>query len=348
MVIINTLFFRKGVIMRRLLSILLIFVLSLGVVSIGAEEATEITTETATEEATETVTEAATEIATEVTVPTEPVVITIPVVYINGKAPSLWINAVSVDGVIYLPAAATANLFDINVNIIDYYSAPATILTKGENWGYFFNNNYYAIINSKALDLEHPSKVINGVLYLPSDVFTSLFGIECTMSEENGQFRVDLKKTEAVKETVSDNPNAQKYESIVKSRNLKSDTNYLIWVSKANYSVRLFTKDTNGSWHFDREYPCAIGKSSSPTCEGTFKYYEKITAWKYSKYYVGPVMRFNRGYALHSTLMRYNGTPYDDRVGVKISAGCVRMHQKDIQYLWDTVPLKTTVYVSAD
>lgn len=332
--------------MRRLLSILLISTLALGIVSVSAEEATEITTEAATEIAVE----AASEIATEVqaTVPSECVAISIPTVLVNGNTPSLWINAVAFDSVIYLPAAATANLFDINVNIIDYYSSPATVLTKGEDQGYFFNNNYYAIINTKALDMKHPSKVINGILYLPSDVFTSLFGIECTVSEENGQRRVDLRKPEVVKETVSDNPDAQKYESIVASKNLTSDTNYLIWVSKADYSVRLFTKDKSGEWHFDREYPCAIGKSSSPTCEGTFQYYEKIAAWKYENYYVGPVMRFNRGYALHSTLIRYNGVPYDDRVGVMISAGCVRMHQTDIQYLWDTVPLKTTVYVSAD
>ncbi|MBQ8541570.1 MAG: L,D-transpeptidase family protein [Clostridia bacterium] len=310
--------------MRKLLSVLLIFTLALSIVSVSAEEATEV----------------------HATVPAESEAVSISTVFVNGNTPSLWINAVAFDKVIYLPAAATANLFQINVNIIDYYSFPATVLTKGENQGYFFNNNYYAIINTQALDMKHPSKIINGILYLSSDIFTSLFDIECTVSEENGQYRVDLR--ECVEETVSDNPDAQKYESIIASKNLTSDTSYLIWVSKADYSVRLFTKDQSGEWHFDREYPCAIGKSSSPTCEGTFQYYEKIAAWEYENYYVGPVMRFNRGYALHSTLIRYNGTPYDDRVGVRISAGCVRMHQEDIQYLWDTVPLKTTVYVSAD
>ncbi len=316
--------------MRKALSLLLVLTFALGILNVSAEEATEISTEISTEVA-----------------PVTPVenVVTIPLVYVDGNLPLLWINAVSCDGVLYLPAAATANLIDVNVNMIDYYSSPATVLTKGEKCGYFFNNSVYAIINAKALDMEHPTKVINGILYLPADIFVSLFGIECTVSEENGAARVDIKKKAA---TVSENPNAEKFESIVKERKLKSDTNYLIWVSKANYSVRLFIKDKDGNWHFDREYPCAIGKPSSPTCEGTYKYYEKIQRWPYSSYYVGPVMRFNRGYALHSTLMRYNGTPYDDRVGVKISAGCVRLHQKDIQYLWDTVPLQSTVYVSAD
>ncbi len=259
-------------------------------------------------------------------------------VYVNDSAPLSWITAYPTDKTIYLPAVATAKLLEIDVNIIEYYSSPATVLTKGENCGYFFNDSYYAIINTIGTDMDSPSKIINGILYLPKDVFTSLFGASCTVIEEEGSLRIDLYTKEY-------NPNAKKYENTV--ANLTSDTDYLIWVSKKDFSVRLFTNDNN-TWHFEKEFPCAIGKDDTPTCEGVYKYYEKITAWKYNNYYVGPVMRFNRGFALHSTLVRYDGTPYDDRVGVKISAGCIRMHPDDIQYLWDTVPLQSTVYVSAD
>lgn len=261
-------------------------------------------------------------------------------VYINGTLPLTWMKAVDVDGVICIPAIATAKLLGIDVNVIEFYSSPATVLTKGENCVYFFNDSCYAIINSVGENMEHFTHVINGILYLPYDAF-SLFGTECETHEEEGAVSVFLNTPE------DKDPVAKEYENTVNSRKITSETDYLIWVSKADFSVRLFTKE-NDFWNFEKEYPCAIGAAATPTCEGIFKYYEKITAWKYDSYYVGPVMRFNGGYAIHSTLMRYNGTPYDDRVGVKISHGCVRMHQSDVQYLWDTVPLNSTVYVTAE
>ncbi len=261
-------------------------------------------------------------------------------IYVNGSAPLSWITAVPTEKTVYVPAVATARLLDIDCNIIEYYSSPVTVLTNDTGCGYFYNDSYYAIINTIGTDMENPSKVINGILYLPYEAFTSVFGVNCTIIKEQEAVRVELYEKDY-------NPNAKAYENAVTELKLTSDTDYLIWVSKKNFSVRLFTK-ANGVWHFEKEFPCSIGKADTPTCEGTYKYYEKIKSWNYNSYYVGPVMRFNRGFALHSTLVRYDGTPYDDRVGMQISAGCVRMHIDDIQYLCDTVPLNSTVHVSAD
>ncbi len=313
--------------MRKVLSLLLVLMLLVSAIPAFAEEATEAEAVENVEDVEDTVAPMATNVN----------------VYINEAPPLSWINAVCTDNIIYLPAVAASKLFGIDINIIDFYGSAATILTKGENCAYFFNDSCYAIINSTAQDMEYFTKVINSILYLPCDVF-SIFGIEYKLATDEKGLSIYITVPQPKEST---NPRAKEYENTVNFRNIKSDTNYLIWVSKGDYSVRLFTKN-NGSWQFENEFPCAIGKTSSPTCEGTFKYYEKIVAWKYDKYYVGPVMRFNGGYALHSTLMCYDGTPYDDRVGVKISAGCVRLHQPDIQYLWDTVPLKSTVYVTAE
>ena len=57
-------------------------------------------------------------------------------------------------------------------------------------------------------------------------------------------------------------------------------------------------------------------------------------------------MRFYKGYALHSTLIRYNGTPYDNRVGVKISHGCVRIRPEGINWLVQNIPLYSRVLVT--
>ncbi len=242
------------------------------------------------------------------------------------------------DLVIYAPAAETASLIGINANEVSVGPAPALCLSLNGRSGYFFENNYYAIINGTALTLKNPCYKIDGVYYIPLELICEIFSVSMRIDTEAPDPNVYVESL--ILET------ERQYINYVNSAHLTSDTDYLIWVSKANYSVRLFKKSSAG-WRFVKEFPCAIGTNSTPTCEGTYKYYQKIAAWYYDDFYVGPVMRFNRGYALHSTLINYNGTMKNDRVKVKISHGCVRLHPADIRYLVDTVPLYTTVHVTA-
>ena len=77
-----------------------------------------------------------------------------------------------------------------------------------------------------------------------------------------------------------------------------------------------------------------------------FEYIER-TEWDYPSYYVGPVLRFYNGYALHSTLLYYNGTEYDGRVGVNISHGCVTSSPKAILTgLQIQIPFYTRIYIT--
>jgi len=124
-----------------------------------------------------------------------------------------------------------------------------------------------------------------------------------------------------------------------------SDTPYLIWVSKANFTVNVFYRD-NGRWNLTNEFPCSIGAPSTPTVTGQFRYHQYQEKWQYSGYYVGPIMRFYGGYALHSTLVNNNGTDRDGRVGKMISHGCVRLRPDDINWLATTIPLGTKVYIT--
>ena len=57
-------------------------------------------------------------------------------------------------------------------------------------------------------------------------------------------------------------------------------------------------------------------------------------------------MRFRGGYAIHSTLIKYDGTPYDNRVGMKISHGCIRLRPEDINWLASITPLGTRIYIT--
>lgn len=138
-----------------------------------------------------------------------------------------------------------------------------------------------------------------------------------------------------------------KVEKFVNDRKITSDTDYLIWVSKKNYKVNVFCNNY-GSWKYVKDIPCSIGAVNSPTVTGEFVYHQQQPKWQYNGYYVGPIMRFYKGYAIHTTLINNNGTDRDARVGKMISHGCVRVRPDDMKWLVDYIPLYTKVYVTEE
>lgn len=138
---------------------------------------------------------------------------------------------------------------------------------------------------------------------------------------------------------------AQSAENVVNGNKIWSDTDYLIWVSKSNYMVSVFLRDS-GSWKCIKYFKCSIGAPSTPTITGQFRYYQYQTKWQYNGYYVGPIMRFYGGYAIHSTLINNNGTDRDGRVGKMISHGCVRVRPENINWLTYYIPIGTKIYIT--
>lgn len=132
---------------------------------------------------------------------------------------------------------------------------------------------------------------------------------------------------------------------IVNSEGITSQTDFLIWISKKDFKVHLLKRD-NDVWRDYRSFDCTIGKPSTPTITGEYEYHSREEKWPFAQYYVAPIMRFYKGYALHSTLINYDGTPHDDRLREMLSHGCVRMAPKDILWLIEKVPLYTKVYIT--
>lgn len=211
------------------------------------------------------------------------------------------------------------------------------ILSSGERSLLLYMGQTAAYADGQAFDLELTPMYIDGDCYVPVGDTAAVFGCPVECSDDGRTLDLSIKRT----------PYAQTpEEKLINSRGVASDTDYLVWVSKSEYTVRVFTGSA-GDWRLINSFSCAIGAPSTPTIEGTFKYYQYQDRWSYDKYYCGPIMRFRGGYAIHSTLLRYNGTDYDGRVGMRISHGCVRVRPENIKWLVDTVPLQSTIYVTA-
>lgn len=200
----------------------------------------------------------------------------------------------------------------------------------------FFKDDIYALENYVGYNLKSPVFEVNGIGYLPLADIARVFACGYEVTETADEVKISMTPSAYRK-----NP----YEEFVNSNNYESKTEYLIWISKKDFEVSLFM-GKKGFWKLVGTYPCTIGTDRTPTIEGEFEYIEFLNRWTYPNYYCGPVMRFYNGYALHSTLWRYNGTPYDDRVGMKLSLGCIRLHPADINYLASVTPFKTKIVIT--
>ena len=136
-----------------------------------------------------------------------------------------------------------------------------------------------------------------------------------------------------------------KAEELVNSRNIQSDTPYMIWVSKENFTVSVFLRENN-RWECIKYFECSIGAPDTPTVTGQYNYYRFEKIWDYGTYYVGPIMKFYNGYAIHTTLINKDGTDYDGRTGKMISHGCVRVRPENMDWLIFYIPLNTKIYVT--
>ena len=177
---------------------------------------------------------------------------------------------------------------------------------------------------------------INTLMYVPLRFTCEALGAEVDAYSQYQELEVDI---------ITIAKNLEQKEEFINSMDMSSRTDYLIWIDKSDFRVTVF-KGSKNNWNAQNTYPCSIGAPNTPTITGVFEYYSKEKRWSYPNYYCGPVMRFYGGYAMHSTLIKYDGTFYDGRLEKKISLGCIRMAPKDIQYLWDTIPLYTRIYVT--
>ena len=133
----------------------------------------------------------------------------------------------------------------------------------------------------------------------------------------------------------------------VNIRGYSSTTGYLVWVSIAYQRLNVF-KGTNGNWNLDRSFIIATGKQGRDTPVGVWKLLRRNPGgWTTSAYTVKPVVNFiNDRYGFHSRLYRPGSTTvWDSSIGFPCSHGCIRMYTTDITWLYDNVPLGTTVVV---
>lgn len=131
-------------------------------------------------------------------------------------------------------------------------------------------------------------------------------------------------------------------EDFVNKKGYKSKTKYLIWISQYTQRVMIF-QGKKGKWKMIRNCRCATGTHRYMTPKGTLYITYKEKGWFYKDRYEKPVVRFTSGNAFHSRIKSYKGGYVDATIGRPKSHGCVRLYDKDINFIYKKCPRGTTV-----
>ena len=246
----------------------------------------------------------------------------------NGK------GARVINGSAMIPARAVAEFIGFNVRYDEQYNVEVITLDGKEM---LFNvGTAYTTVFGTDLFAPESTVMIDGTVYISLRTFADAIGSELDVRDYGTYMDINMSESVFVKEYFSRLP--------INSMNVSSRTNYMVWVSLSEYKTRLYQGSKN-HWKPLLEATCGIGAPGTPTVTGSFEYSYK-TRWDYGTYYVGPCLVFYRGYALHSVLLYQNGTEYDGRVGMKLSHGCIRLKKKDIDFIANTIPVGTKIYIT--
>lgn len=132
-------------------------------------------------------------------------------------------------------------------------------------------------------------------------------------------------------------------EAYVNYKGLSSKTDYLIWVSLYTQNAAIF-KGSKGKWKVIRSFPIASGSWHDRTPRGTHKLTYREKKWQHSGWRTSCVTHFYKKASFHMRPKYNNGKVKDPRMGMPISAACVRCFDPDAKFI-HKLPLGTTVKV---
>ena len=130
---------------------------------------------------------------------------------------------------------------------------------------------------------------------------------------------------------------------------LSSKTDYILWVDLSR--IRLYVLEyADEGWQVIRSLPCTVGDAAHPTPSGRFEIsYKCASIGKESLYlcryalcfYGGKNNIFRRAHTFD-----WGGSEIiDGRMGMRISHGCVRLRQEDSRWLYESIPIGSTVFI---
>lgn len=137
-------------------------------------------------------------------------------------------------------------------------------------------------------------------------------------------------------------------EDFARLSNIESATDYLLWTDIYRQRTYVLRKQ-DMKWKLEKSFVCSTGKNHNPTPSGLYEVQYMIPYIGIEKgYRCKYALVFFRDYMYHSILFDKSGKYIKSgqyELGSKASHGCVRLSEKDSEWLYTHIPVKTTVWV---
>lgn len=131
----------------------------------------------------------------------------------------------------------------------------------------------------------------------------------------------------------------------INSKSYSSSTGYLIWCNLYTQHINIFYA-SGGKWKLALSTECATGIRESPTPQEVTTILYKVQRWDYPSFYVHHVSVFDNDRGFHSVPYNYDGTVCANScIGSPASHGCIRLPEESVMYIWNYVPVGTTVVI---
>lgn len=141
----------------------------------------------------------------------------------------------------------------------------------------------------------------------------------------------------------------QQLEHYMNLKEMQSNTNYFIWTDLARQRTYIFC-NVLGEWILEKNMICSSGSNKHLTPRGYFKLLYQIPYFGMGKGYrckYGVVIF--KDYMYHSILFDKTGKYPKESVyqlGRRKSHGCIRLSEQDSKWMYENVPLDTTVWIN--
>ena len=150
-----------------------------------------------------------------------------------------------------------------------------------------------------------------------------------------------------VNELILDKLEDEEIEFYINYNDFDSETNYLLWVDIYRNETYVLKKE-NGFFFLEKRLACSTGANITPTKRGLFKILDKGTHF-YSRdntYICYNYLKYSGSYLLHSFPYSLDKKVLDDRLYDRVSNGCVRLTFEDSLYLYNDIPINSTIWLN--
>lgn len=145
----------------------------------------------------------------------------------------------------------------------------------------------------------------------------------------------------------TDRPSGETVAYFAGAVGLQSKTDFLLWTDLSRCLTYVLEYGDEG-WHLIKTLSCSVGDAAHPTPRGRYEVDYKCTCiGKEGHYLCRYALCFYGSYMFHSVLYDFSGEKIiDERLGARISHGCVRLSPTDSKWLYATIPVGTAVFIN--